>query len=246
MTERPILFSSDRNVRALLAGTKVQTRRQLKVQPTVDPVDGMLSHPELAGKFAAHVFGYCFVKMASCPYGVVGDRLWVRETFRSWNENHCDEHEGDPDEDRGCDEHCNQTYVAYRATPRVGFRPVPDRARIRYLDESSPIEGDRRVNGPWKSPLFLPREWSRITLEVTEIRVQRLQDISDDDARAELGDQLGEMQDAIVNGERGRVAFFDPRTAFAYLWSAINGADSWKANSWVRAITFKRVEERHG
>ena len=110
------------------------------------------------------------------------------------------------------------------------------------LPESA-IESDGRVNGPWKSPLFLPRDWSRITLEITEIRVQRLHAISDEDARAEIGGELGALQDAVINGNPGRAAIFDPKYAFAHLWSAINGSASWKANPWVRAITFKHVEE---
>jgi hypothetical protein len=237
--EHGIIFSHDHNVRALLDGSKTQTRRELAVQPAPSGPCGLLGHPDLAGLFAPHVFGRCYAELAPSPYGKVGDRVWVREAFRAWDENHCDEHE---DDGGPCAAHCYQTYVAYRATPRVGFRPVPDRAQITYLAESSPIEGDRRVNGPWKSPLFLPRDWSRITLEITELRVQRLHEITEEDARAE-GVIVGEPVDMIVNGKPGKVTFFNARDAFAYLWAAINGPGSWKANPWVRALTFKRVEE---
>jgi hypothetical protein len=87
----------------------------------------------------------------------------------------------------------------------------------------------------------MPREFSRITLAVTDVRVQRLQQISEDDARAE-GVEFGTKQPAIINGEPGQVAFFNARDAYAYRWEAINGKRaSWKSNPWVFAISFRRV-----
>ncbi len=79
----------------------------------------------------------------------VGTRFWVREPWRSW-----------PDREL--------TYVAYRATPRVGFRPVPDRSTIIYLDESSAIEPvrDMHLLGPWESTDAMPEAFSRIIMEV--------------------------------------------------------------------------------
>jgi hypothetical protein len=86
----------------------------------------------------------------------------------------------------------------------------------------------------------MPRWASRITLELTEVRVQRLQEISEADAIAE-GVEVGTKQPAIINREPGHVAFFNARDAYAYRWAALHGDDSWRANPWVWALTFRRV-----
>lgn len=251
MTERPILFSSPM-IKAILEGRKTQTRRLINPQP-----DHLQRH-EWRGEliyegehrlwcWKRHTFENLWdehVRDAdrmelSCmsSYGVVGDRLWVRETWRSWTQNNCHQHEDDPDEDAGCGEHCNQTYVAYRATPRVGYRPVPDKQRICYLDDSSPLERNKELLGPWRPSIFMPRMFSRITLEITDVRVQRLHEISEADARAEgcRG----------VHGAVGQTIPGPPLTArddFAGLWDRINGKRvPWESSPWVWAISFRRL-----
>lgn len=233
-----------------LNGTKTQTRRLMKPQPANGCRWEMNGNGDKALHLAddpAQPGGVSFVpwhprkgdhRMA-CPYGAPGDRLWVRETWRSWGST-CDE--TSPEDDHECSPHCRQTYVAYAATPRVGYRPIPDRADITYLDESTPIERNPRLLGPWKPSIHLPRAYSRITLDVTDVRVQRLREITEEDAKAE-GIPTTTAEHTFVK------CFRDPaeRAAerikrYAELWDAINGARSpWSSNPWVWAITFKRV-----
>lgn len=225
MTERGIIFSAPM-VRALLAGTKTQTRRVAKKQPHHETTAVEWNTAE--GAFVPWRLGTGTPNSGRrtgeplrCPYGVVGDRLWVREAWRTW-ERPSDSVDG----------------VLFRADD--AFRPIENTrdAAERWVD----LHANGKHRSRWRSPIHMPRWASRITLEVTEVRAQRLQDISEDDASAE-GIKHGELQPAIVNGERSKVAIFDPRTAFAHAWGMINGYESWRANPWVWAVTFKRVEQ---
>ena len=130
MRWRGIIMSSA-SVCPVLNGRKTQTR--------------LLAKPE---EFGASTWDQLPDDLAACwardarprhpRYGEAGDRLWVKESWRSWIRT-CED-DGGHDDNAACAPHCNQTYVAYRATPRIGYRPVPDKARIRYLDESSSSE----------------------------------------------------------------------------------------------------------
>jgi hypothetical protein len=215
MKERGILFSAPM-VRALLAGTKTQTRRIVKPQPSLhhylQPMWGTSPPPnpvEFGEKWLWREAGPDYPDDASdnrhCPYGVPGDRLWVRETWAA-------QHDFD------------------------SFKPseINWDARWHYLAT------EERGGLLWRTPIHMPRWASRITLEVTGVRVERVQDISEEDAKAE-GVTLGELVDVLANGEPSKAVYFDARTAYAHLWCAINGADSWKANPWVWAISFRRV-----
>lgn len=193
--ERPILFSAPM-VRALLAGTKTQTRRVITPQPQrytgATPGTWMYGHRNLEGLFAEHVFGGCMAKLAPCPYGVPGDRLWVRETWRVF---------GGPE-------------YEYQHDPRsVQFR----------ADEAAFEQKE------WKPSIFMPRWASRITLEVTDVRVQRVQEISEDDALAEGMTCDGDHASARDNYET--------------LWNYINEkrGHGWATNPWVWCVSFKRV-----
>lgn len=201
MKERPILFSAPM-VRAILAGTKTQTRRAVKLQPEA----------EHGGEPYWFVGGYRAWtyrnttdllrkggNVMPCPYGQTGDRLWVRESF-------CPIYSQDP--------HYN------------GGRP------IEYDYQATYKHGDRLgdligVKKKWKPSIHMPRAASRITLEVTAVRVERLQDISEADALAE-----GVYTDPACPA-------YD---AYAQLWDEINGSDSWEANPWVWVVEFKRLE----
>ena len=198
MKERPILFSGPM-VRAILEGRKTQTRRVLKVAPsytlstqatfTMQPNGNVLLERWPRQEREMNNFGRG--AQYPCPYGVTGDRLWVRETFH-WSENY------EP---------------IYRACIDLGLASVVDHFRVKHEER-------------WVPSIHMPRWASRILLEVTEVRVQRLQEMSEDDALAE-GRSLNPND----------LAGFFPDT-----WDSINGkSHPWASNPWVWAITFKRI-----
>ena len=223
MKERPILFNAPM-VRALMAGTKTQTRRivkPVKFYPdfgcAVGQVGGAwrygspaaLGLRERGDHWSVVLKGDVLQRMctseaygwgagAGCPYGVPGDRLWVRETFaridgqtRPWIE------------------------TDYQATYTHGDR----------------LGDTLGIKKRWTPSIHMPRHASRITLEVTGVRVERLQNISEADAIAE-----GVRNSLHLPG--GRFA----RENFEHLWWTIHGDGSWESNPWVWVIEFKRVE----
>lgn len=211
--ERPILFSAPM-VRAILAGTKTQTRRVVRPQPSRGmELWGSESEPQ-DGEFTFSGNGNeLFVK---CPYGAVGSRLWVRETWQVWTE-----------------------FDGIKASDL----PEEMRARLNY-----PADGnvwDARL----RPSLHMPRWASRITLEITKIRVERLNDISNEDAAAEgaYGAVLSKtrLMDEAARFERRVFQSGSPvvtrRAEFAALWESINGEGSWDKNPWGWVIEFKRV-----
>ena len=192
--ERPILFSGAM-VRAILDGKKTQTRRVIKPQPLGDYLYLSDINPQYA----------CFTGSSArrCPYGKVGDRLWVRETFCIVNDR----------------EFGGGLWVDYRATPRYS--------------EEAPAGWENAPNDiaalKWKPSIHMPKGASRINLEITNIRVERIQDISDNDIEFEGVEVFG---DSIVR-----------KTLFTDLWNKINKKRGygWDKNPWVWVVTFKRV-----
>jgi hypothetical protein len=246
MKERPILFSAPM-VRAILEGRKTQTRRVVKWVPSprgnfktvrltgtneyvlLDDDRGLTWTPYSgSGEQLWPVERY----RDACPYGGPGDRLWVRETWQAlrfveamsegYSLGYCDDRYA-PDKIPKSNENGFWKPV-YAATDPFGEEPTSEERGF-----------------SWRPAIHMPRWASRLALDVIRIRVERLQDITEEDARAE-GVTFGEPQPAIINGERGEVCFFNARDAFAYLWAAINGADSWKANPWVWVVDFNDVE----
>ncbi|MGG7519651.1 hypothetical protein ACQ3G6_17385 [Allorhizobium undicola] len=195
MADRPILFSAPM-VRALLAGTKTQTRRILKPQPMPDMALVGLYAPGLTAVFGYDTPDADFkVRLRSIP----GDRLWVRETWQALSF-------GDYQPTK-----CSQSEVRYAATDPCA-----------YLDTEA-------RGYPWRPSIFMPRWASRLTLIVTDVRVERLQDISQADAKAE-----GAKKPMMIADD-------DPCTyidGYADLWDSINGQGAWEANPWVAAYTF--------
>lgn len=207
--ERPILFSGAM-VRALLEGRKTQTRRVVKGEPVnVVPFIGRDNRP--TGEF-----GLCLShdrvinKHIRCPYGAPGDRLWVKETWRPFSAT----------QDWDLD---------------IVYREGGDRRTIKDGDF-----GERDWNMPKAaatghvSPLFMPRWASRLTLEITEVRAERLQDISYDDCAAE-------GTTCPIHGDRKHTACSGLRDGYRSLWESINGPDSWVSNPWVWAVSFKVI-----
>jgi len=210
VAERPILFS-DAMVRAILSGTKTQTRRVMTPQPIEGcgaPVVGAY-HPIVVRRGieepSPERWGASTEEQSwPCPYGQPGDRLWVREAWSIATG--------------------NGHRIVYRAD--VGSALWP----------STVETPSGRV---WRPSTHMKRAQSRLTLEVTSVRVERVQSISEEDARAE-GVSAGPSA-ALAETPIGVSA----REAFADLWESINGerADrSWSANPWVWCVGFKRVE----
>lgn len=206
MADRPILFSAPM-IRALLAGTKTQTRRVMKPQPS--RVDGGVPF----GDAPAWAHAEPGSMMMRCPYGKRGDRLWVRET---WRGERTDDGRPPRDLDTGS---------------RVWFEA--DGA----AEDGGAVNVDAKP-GKLRPSMFMPRWASRITLDVTGVRVERLQDISADDAKAEGAPPSHQSIDR-VSRELGYADF--PRSWYAQLWEQINGPGSWDANPWVWVVSFKRV-----
>lgn len=184
MTERPILFSAPM-VRAILAGSKTQTRRVLKPQPQSGDEPGSAMFP--------------------CPHGRRGDRIYVREAF---------------------------SYTRGEG--------IADRGGVWYWADGNPQHGD------WARPkpsIHMPRWASRITLEVTAVRVELLQDISAIDIVSEgaveraHNDQFGHNPVSRFDGK----VYLDLRSLWRAGWESINGPDSWAANPWVWVVEFRRA-----
>lgn len=197
MKEHPILFSAPM-VRGILENRKTQTRRIVKPQPEQF---GSMIRMEVKGHGITANPSLANVWGGVCPYGQPGDRLWVRETF------YCDDF-------------------------RYPRGPVEEMRKLMYYRADVPsgrFEDADEWGEPgshWKSSIHMPRWASRITLEITDVRVQRLQDISEDDAIAE-GCQRND-------GPRGA-----PIGQFRELWNSING--NWDANTWVWCVSFRRA-----
>lgn len=216
-------------VRAILDGRKKQTRRIMKVQPS----DGF--HPTHNGynlDLNAHwytpgvvdkngylqpakkdVFGVADENEGyTCPFGAVGDRIWVREAFQGplVSEELLEEYRAYPEKFE------NPEYCEYAADG--GPRPE-------YCDL------DDNLRHGWRPSIHMPRWASRITLEITGVRVERLRDLSEDDAKSE----------GITPSSGGVLPGWEYRINFRDLWMSIYGADNWEANPWVWVIEFKVV-----
>ncbi|WMW72966.1 hypothetical protein [Acinetobacter bereziniae] len=193
MKERPILFNTPM-VQAILEGRKIQTRRLVKNRLTIEQAEFengnrpnvTLSEPNLQ----YHADNYC-------PFGQVGDLLWVRETFRLFESDEC------PHSDFPC------------GCPSWGT-PL-------YRASHDCFDGEK-----WTPSIHMPRSASRILLEITKIRVERLQDISESDCLKEgVGSPI--LRDC-------------KKPKFIQLWESINGTGSWNKNPWVWMVEFKVIQ----
>lgn len=204
--ERPILFSGPM-VRAILDGEKTQTRRVVKGTALEWLAPSMFTPAFVAAR-----------ENGLSPYGAVGDRLWVRETW------------GTPDADHPL---------------AVGGRKPTSGDRMLYrANEADDYQwglGKQSQGGfVWRPSIFMPRWASRITLEITDVRVERLTDISEEDARAE-GCPLTH------DGKHYDPPASDPwqgygRASFCLLWDKINAKRApWDSNPWVWVVTFQRL-----
>lgn len=223
MSDRPILFSGPM-VRAILDGRKTQTRRVVKVGDTIEERDDGTPWPY----FTTWTHGDDGSPWAACPYGAPGDRLWVRETWRytDWTE------DGQPWIRYAADD---ARRLCERVTPEWAARVADTWAEL-SSSENVAVDG-RAADRKWRPSIFLPRWASRITLAVTAVRVERLQEISELDALAEGVDPYC---DETRDDGSGRPD--DHRSAYEDLWDDINGDRApWDTNPWVWVVEFKRI-----
>lgn len=221
MKERPILFSAPM-VRAILDGSKTQTRRVVKgAEGSFWDHGKAVGHSPWKPAVCSHGIlwddgaGHVSETGPRCPYGQVGDWLWVRETWRSFGDSAAIR----PPVPLSCQ-------ISYAADNSTRWCPVPVGAKGLF-----PAELKNRPS------IHMPRWASRITLEITEVRVERLQAITEADAQAEG------ISPHLLFTERGREGLVP---CFRTLWQSINGPESWEANPWVWVVSFRRVEGGQG
>ncbi|EDU0618595.1 hypothetical protein AHY83_004336 [Salmonella enterica subsp. salamae] len=220
-------------VRAILDGRKTQTRRPIKWKQTrfteiAERDDGSLwpwaEDCERGGDI-----------WFACPFGEVGDRIWVRETWATLgNEDGCCV-DWDDELCKGDEKSAARIYRASceQRPGDYGLWSIPDDA------DWKPHTENQKFEGAWRPSIHMPRWASRITLEITDVRVERLNNISECDAKAE-----GIKQDwTCIDPGLGLYAHKnDVQDDYETLWKSIYGEESWVANPWVWAITFRRVE----
>ena len=211
MKDYPILFSAPM-VRAIMEGRKTQTRRGLKKQPNIDQNTGdYLFTFSNGAQEVSPIEEWAEMQIHSkCPYGQIGDRLWVRETWA-----------------RQLD------------------------GKFIYRADCQDFEkADYTATGAWKPSIHMPRAAARITLEITYIRLERLQDISESDAVAEGVESWVEERwksapthYKIYYREPGDDSTYSStaKCSFETLWQSINGPESWEENPFVWVIEFKQV-----
>ena len=253
--ERPILFSAPM-VRAILDGRKTQTRRIVKPQPTFIESSGRWKWEPTGAVTASREWWEYMDSLSNCPYGVIGDRLWVREAFDIVDDPAAYHKDDGPRDDS----------PTYQCADAVRRGPNGERWVVDYRAETNTRIMDKTGDRKWRPSIHMPRWASRITLEIESVRVERVQEISEADARAEgcietwtetwwqgYREFDGEMHHQQAIGDAPPAWMIEPkkmnmdhlRTSaaknFQMLWHQINGWDSWEQNPWVWVLTFKRV-----
>ncbi|CAM6496837.1 hypothetical protein [Klebsiella michiganensis] len=230
MKERGMIFNGEM-VRAILDGRKTQTRRPVKFPVHDKNLGCELAGNELAGELSAGNY-------LNSAFGKPDDRIWVRETWGVVS------HELDEDGRI-------RPWTPDRPATAINEMPFGNgyySGHAIYAADGDFTWGDddgyEDGRSCWKPSIHMPRWASRITLEITNVGVQRLQSISPNDAAREglvklpaTGRYCINQGDQYFGG-----ASQDAREVFSWLWESIYGADSWKANPWVWVIEFKRVE----
>ncbi|MFW4109104.1 hypothetical protein [Klebsiella pneumoniae] len=239
MKERGMIFNGEM-VRAILDGRKTQTRRIVK---GTDGAVKFCKEWDINGEEIFVVLGEKdhtgmnpVLGAISCPFGAVGDRIWVRETWGVVS------HELDEDGRI-------QPWTPDRPATVIHEMPFGNgyySGHAIYAADGDFTWGDddgyEDGRSCWIPSIHMPRAASRILLEITDVRVERLNAISEEDARAE-----GIIDGGCLNcGEPEPCGCANPEPdatdAFAYLWQSIYGQESWNANPWVWVISFERIE----
>ncbi|EMT5674071.1 hypothetical protein ACRZB4_003593 [Morganella morganii] len=228
MKEHGIIFNAEM-VRAILDGRKTQTRRIVKTVPTTHDFHGWVMSSTCAkdeGKACWAIGNSPLLKdpiRLNCPLGKIGDRLWVRETWM-------------PDAPRDG----TWSDVEFYGCKNSPLSMIPERYRSPgHCIYRATWKGHELIG--WTPSIHMPRWASRILLEITGVRVERLQDISEDDAVAE----------GVAPLHGGYWKHYQPgwtqhqlsaRGSFVTLWNSINGVDAWYKNPWVWVIEFKQIQ----
>ncbi|HCF8138637.1 TPA: hypothetical protein NIU90_000451 [Klebsiella oxytoca] len=227
MKERGMIFNAEM-VRAILDGRKTQTRRIVKLQPDEDGLAKVTNGPWVDTSERNY----------RCPFGDVGDRIWVRETFQGplFDYEQMEAYLEDSSRFE------KPEFCQYAADG--GHRPE-------YQD------AEDNLRHGWRPSIHMPRWASRILLEITNVRVERLNAISEEDAQREGVHTEVWDQTVVARNYAARDEFFQfwsedmPHyvemnqlygSSFGSLWESIYGAENWLANPWVWVIEFKRVE----
>lgn len=220
MRERGMIFNSEM-VLAILDGRKTQTRRPLKWKQTRFTEIG--EHEDGSkwpwSEDAEHACDFWH----PCPFGDVGDRIWVRETWQAIHDSvdefgHVEERTYAPSIPKEKDRYWHAVYA-----------------------EHFGVENREDRGFPWRPAIHMPRWASRITLEIADVRVEQVQSISQADAIAEGAPRSHPSIDA-VSQDHGFPDF--SRSWFGQTWQSIYGAESWQTNPWVWVIEFKRIEDK--
>ncbi|HCD2033571.1 TPA: hypothetical protein NBJ69_001296 [Klebsiella pneumoniae] len=231
MKERGMIFNGEM-VRAILDGRKTQTRRPIKWKQTRFTEIG---EREDGSKWpwsedAEHTCDFWH----PCPFGAVGDRIWVRETWGVVSH-------------AFSDDGLMIDWVPDRPSTAIHEMPFGNGYYSGYAIYAADgdftwgdDDGYEDGRSCWKPSIHMPRAASRILLEITDVRVERLNAISQEDAQAE-GMELTGWRPTYSDPDSGGEVL-TPYDNFAQLWESIYGEESWKANPWVWVIEFKRVE----
>jgi len=249
MKARPILFSAPM-VQALLDGRKTMTRRIVKPS-VVEAIDwcggGVDDEPATVDTFQLH---WCVSRNDGKPvkeqwlissseyqeegvvpigvaYGNVGDLLWVRETWK-------------PDVDD------MTSGTTFRADNSFITIENSEEAANKWIAARKPEEQHPQMKSPvWRPSIFMPRWASRLILEIIDIRIERLNDISEEDAISEGVIAVDVNDTTVYTGDFVSEMVWpedyheNPESAFSDLWQSINGPDSWDKNPWVWVVEFK-------
>lgn len=213
-TERPILFSTEM-VRAILEVRKTQTRRVMQKQPSLKHRFKYICKERSkgwGGLFEWLTDGMTLHEHFKCPFGTVGDILWVKETWAYGF-----------DDSRDCMVLIDKAlYIWYKASEPHGYNGIK-----------------------WKPSIFMPKSASRLKLRITNIRCERLNDISEEDAIKEgiLSDAPPYSKTFWNYLEKIWDGTLDAIQSFRSLWESINGIGSWEKNPWVWVIEFERIHE---
>ncbi|HCM3233631.1 TPA: hypothetical protein N3F73_005347 [Klebsiella pneumoniae] len=252
MKERGMIFNGEM-VRAILDGRKTQTRRIMKPQPEPCPRGGHW-WPSNVFKTMLHVEeemqngkgGWGGLVGDACPFGDVGDRIWVREAYRfpASLDDVSPTGVGEMAVATGYRKPWAPTFYEFTGTFSDGWKGF----------ETPPKVSDA---GKLRPSIHMPRWASRILLEITDVRVERLNAISEEDAQREGVHTEVWDQTVVARNYAARDEFFQfwsedmphyvemnqlYRSSFRSLWESIYGAENWQANPWVWVIEFKRVE----